>query len=153
VVVVDAKVAGIGRRGIASNWSKLLNELSIFLSIAVGITFRKVQLKSDWVTSNNEAGQGTKCALGLVGYTDQLLDAGFPKKGAKKAIATTPVHRPGLEVQDITLEMSEFIVPEDIQWLWRYLSKLPSETRTHFLRAGNSFLLACSLPSVLSLTD
>lgn len=145
VVIVDAMVEGIGRQGISINFQTLLYELRVFLSVVLGLHVTINRCERGWIYHLDEKLRITDCTLGHVGYAETSKTPEFPSVGNAPPIERREAKRPGLGQTGIWSDMHEQWVPADIEQLWRTFTELPVSKREHFLRAGNAYLIACSM--------
>jgi len=145
VIIVDSELNGIGWQGVTSSFSLLLRELSIFLSVVVGI--RATVERSGWVWTyeRDVAGNVTNSALRPVGYLENGRESGMPKTGQAPTMPLKDVQRPGLELPGVNVDHTEQAVPHDTVELWQNLNGLGREKRAQFLKAGNAYQIAGSL--------
>lgn len=144
-LIVDAMVEGIGNQGIRSRFEISLNELRVFLSVVLGLHVATSKFERKWVCQLDEQGRIEECKLGHVGYWETSKNREFPSVGHTPPIARREVSRPGLGPTGIWSGMNEQWVPADIEELWHNFNGLPTSKREHFLRAGNAYLIACSM--------
>jgi hypothetical protein len=145
VIMVDAMVEGIGWEGVNSTFEVMLRELSIFLSVVVGINVMKEKSGYAWTYTTDTTGKVTECNLSRLGYWEIDSTSGMPQLGEAQPIPLRPVQRPGIERSGIWPDDVEQQVPQDIADLWQKFTDLPAEQRDHFLRAGNAYQIACSM--------
>lgn len=145
VLIVDAMLEGIGTQGIKSRLGILLNELRIFLSVALALQIKTVQFERNWVCEFDEKGRIKECKLGQVGYWETSKNREFPLAGHAPPIPRREVNRPGLGPTGLHSDMYEQWVPADIEELWHNFKGLPSSKREQFLSAGNAYLIARSM--------
>ena len=144
-LIVDVMVEGIGQQGVSANFQTRLHELRVFLSVVLGLNVTTNKFERGWVCDVDERVQITDCRLGHVGYAETSKTPGFPSVGNAPPIARREVSRPGLGPSGIWPDMHEQWVPADIEELWRTFTGLSAPKREHFLRAGNSYLIARSM--------
>lgn len=139
IIVVDSMVEGVGSRGIADEFSRLLRELSIFLSVVVGIHVAEQRDSRVWIYEVDAAGHYTAFDLRGSAYYEPELYPQMPISGARPAIPTHAALRPGVGNAIAIALMGQRSVPEDTASLWRRLQSLPVGSRQQFLEAGNAF--------------
>ncbi len=145
IVIVDAEVDGIGWQGVNSSFALLLRELSIFLSVVVGIRATLEKCGWAWTCERDGAGSATNCHLRSLGYLEAARESGMPQAGQAPTIPLREVQRPGLGPLGINMADTEQAVPQDTVQLWQTLNGLGEDKRAQFLRAGNAYQIACSL--------
>jgi hypothetical protein len=136
---------GIGWQGVNSTFEVMLRELSIFLSVVVGINVMKEKPGYAWTYTTDVTEKVTECNLSTLGYWEMDSSSGMPQPGEAPPIPLSPVQRPGLERSGLWPGDVEQEVPQDIQDLWQKFTDLPAEQRDHFLRAGNAYQIARSM--------
>jgi hypothetical protein len=142
VVIVDVMVEGIGQRGVTANFAKRLTEIRVFLGFLLGLKLEGVKFEQGWVHDVDEKGRIKDCRLKNIGYVELEPQAGFPVRGVTRSVERRNVQRLGLGPTEITSDMREEWVPDDIEELWRRFITLPTAKRDHLLRAGNAYLTA-----------
>lgn len=142
VIIVDAMVEGIG--GVNSEFDLIVRELSIFLTVLIGINVTKERSGWVWTYTTDATLKVTECDLRHLGYEELTARSGMPQPGEAPDILLRPVQRPGLERSDISEDVEQ-AVPEDVVDLWRMFRDLPAERRDQFLRAGNAYQIALSM--------
>ena len=145
VLIVDSIVEGIGGKGVNANFETLLQNIRIFLSVALGLHVTTSKLEREWVCEIDEQGRITDCKLGHVGYAETSMPREFPSVGNAPTIERREVSRPGLGPTGIRSDMHEQWVPADIEDLWRMFNGLADRKHQQFLRAGNAHLIANSM--------
>lgn len=148
VIIVDALVDGIDLMNAASRFQVELQELSVFLSIALNREVSVPRGDRVWVWKAGADGKLESCDIRTTGYVEQGARSKMPHRGEVRAISTKSIKRPDFSLRGITLgQDTELQVPADITELWQTLSELLEDKKRRFLQAGSMWQLACSLVS------
>lgn len=146
VVLVDALVEGIGRRGLQDAFTERLRDLKLVLSPLLGVGFNdRLQSETDWVPEINDQYQITDCRPRSVGYVELEAQNEFPVRGGTDVLPLLEVTRPGLEPFGIRFEDQCIKVARDTPELWRRFCALPAEDQDQFRRACNIYGIAQSM--------
>jgi hypothetical protein len=131
-------VEGIGSGGVSDEFQRLLGELLIFLDVVIGNHAKEQREKRVW-TYEVDNGRYTSFELRPSAYYELELQPQMPIPGARPAMPTHQVTRPGIEhAPDVAL-MQTRTVPQDAVSLWQQMQSLPRPLRRQFLEAGNAF--------------
>lgn len=136
IIVVDAMVEGIGSRGVTDGFRRLVRELLIFLDVVVGTHTVEQRDERVW-TYEVENGQYRTFELRPSAYYE--LEGQMPIAGARPAMPTHPVTRPGIESILDLAQMTVRSAPQDAVSLWQRMQSPPGPLRRQFLEAGNAF--------------
>ncbi len=145
IIVLDGMIEGIGWQGVNAEFSRLVREVSIFLSVLLGIHTREEHPRSAWVLMPDVADRLTSSEYMHLGYLEKEAKSGMPQRGDFREIPLVPVQRPDLQRYRYEIPDSEESAPEDIVKLWATLLNLAPGRRAQFLKAGNAYCAAQSL--------
>ena len=145
IIVVDARVAGIGAHGVAPEFHRLLTSLRLFLSVTAGLNVSLPSPGWAWTYQFAEDGAQRTSELRPLGYFDAELADDMPAVGSAPSVPLREVQRPGLERSGMWPDDLEQSAPADIVELWGKFVELDNERRQRFLRAANAYCMACSM--------
>jgi hypothetical protein len=145
-LIVDALVAGIGRKGVREEFGRLIRELQLVIGPILHLHFEQQQHGQDWVPEINDQRQIVDCRLRAVGYVEMEQIDGMPTAGAVAATVLEEVQRPDLSLRGIRPGIDLAVrVPDDAVELWRAFNEMRPAARKQFLQACNCYEIAQTL--------
>ena len=145
IIVLDTIVSGIGPNGVNSNFLSRLNEIRVFLGFVLGLNVKFPRYGYEWQPEIDSQGNVIDCKLQRIGYFEPIATHTLPKAGSVGPLRSTAVERPGLGPYLTDSNINEQCIPCDIEQLWETFVRLPNLKRDQLIRAGNAFLIACSM--------
>ncbi len=134
VILVDALVDCVGRADSAYVFDMKLRELSVFLSVIMGIAVQPPERGRTWTWALS--GETVDCAVREIGYVEQHNLAEMPAPGACRAMPLRHVRRPDFSLRGIDGRSDEMLLSDDVTTLWAEFSALTAQKRRQFLQAG-----------------
>jgi hypothetical protein len=144
-VLVDAVAEGIGDLGALSNLNNAIEELRVFLCVALGRGVEPGECTLGWASDMDEQGRATKCELRMLGYREEVAAQGMPANGSAPAMRRESDPRPDPGREGYWPDIDQMRAPDDIDVLWNCFRKLDVDRRRQFLGAATAYAVALHL--------
>jgi hypothetical protein len=131
MIHVDTMLDCIGPTDRAHALDQRLQELSVFLSVIMGIAVRLPDHGRAWTWTSGPTAV-TDCAVRNLGYFETENPLEMPVRGAARSMPLRPADGPELGIGDT----SELMLRADVVDLWQTYHAFPADRRRQFLQAA-----------------
>lgn len=146
IILVNAQINGIDFQHASSTFDVALRELSVFLTVVMGMNVRvSPNGGRGWTWSTDASGQAVQCDIRNLGYWEKQWPTEMPTRGQIQPVPLKAVQRPDFSLRGIDGTQTEVHLPEDIVDLWQAFAGLLPDRRRQFLQVGSMWQLALSL--------
>jgi hypothetical protein len=132
VILVDALVDCVSQSDARTVFDRILREISVFLTVAMGIPVQLPAQGKGWTWTEGAA----DCAVRQFGYWEVDNPQQMPARGICHTVPLKQVTRPDFSRRGIDGTMNEQRVPDDVIDLWAKYRGLPPERQRQFLQAA-----------------
>ena len=132
IILIDAVVECVGTGDAAFAFDQKLRELSVFLSVVMGISVRFPDQGRNWTYTIG----AVDCAVRNLGYWQEENPQQMPAQGTTPPVPLRPLSRPDFAQRGIDGSSNEQSVPKDIAAIWERYRALPPDRRKQFLQAA-----------------
>jgi len=145
IIIVCQQLQAINTWHAQTSFKVNLRELSVFLSVVLGMAVRvSSNGRRGWTWAPNPNGP-PQCDVRNLEYWETELPREMPAKGQVSPVPLVATARPDFSLRCIDGSKTELYLPADVVDLWRAFQGLPEDLRRQFLEVGSMWQLALSL--------
>ena len=144
ILLVDAMVEAVGPFDTSRVFGELLQEVSAFLSVAMGQAVRLPGQGQVWTWAATTEGV-IASEVRTLGYIEQVHFPQMPEQDRDRPVPRRQVNRPDSSMRGIEVGDTEISAPEDIGDLWKMYRDLKPARKWQFLQVAAKFQEAMTL--------